>query len=180
MSACLYCLQLCPAPESEMYSWGACEHFGQPQSLAEKGPQDTRMILGRYGCHLLLPVFRGRDRIPEKCHQMARWSQDPVSQMFALVLQKYMFSSNTNLFNFHSFMSRHTSYRKKALLISLWLYNPCIWHNDILLHLNNFFLFSFGCVMWQTRSKFSWPGIKSMPLHWEHGVLTTGLTVKSQ
>ena len=118
----------------------------------------------------------------ESQRSVIKWQDEAriLSQMFALVLQKYMFSSNTNLFNFHSFMSTHTSYRKKALLISLWLYNPCIWHNDILLHLNNFFLFSFGCVMWQTRSKFSWPGIKSMPLHWEHGVLTTGLTVKSQ
>ena len=57
-----------------------------------------------------------------------KWQDEAriLCHMFALVLQKYMFSSNTNLFNFHSFMSTHTSYRKKALLISLWLYNPCI------------------------------------------------------
>ena len=99
------------------------------------------MILGRYGCHLLLPVFRGRDRIPEECHQMARWSQDPVSQMFALVLQKNMFKYQFIQF---SFFGEYThKLQKKGSPHHLWLYNPCIWHNDILLYLNNFFPFFF-------------------------------------
>ena len=33
--------------------------------------------------------------------------------------------------------------QKKGSPHHLWLYNPCIWHNDILLYLNNFFPFFF-------------------------------------
>ena len=42
------------------------------------------------------------------------------------------------------------------------------------------FLFFFGCTVWHVGSYFPDQGLNPRPLHWKHGVLTTGPPGKSQ